>query len=1113
VIPISVALNPAERPLPVDEAVMALFTALDGYLLEMDLVAHYDPDEFNAAAGEELWKKILEWASVVNNNDESHPEYELRNAAREYLRVTNTTERTISVSRHSTKQGEFCVQAIVFMGQYVYSYSSSDPRIDSTIKINFQYDLDDNPFAIVEALAAGILGGNNNIELAAPTYSWSSIITEKQRDATAEAQRRLGLIVGNLNWIDSTVIDSITYNVGVTGVESADGGVFNMRVTQPDITIFAGGPVSVVYSDALIAGEVKRVIENGITLPFDVYTDDFTLLTLARERWRPFLAGLPGDFRAVTNVVINQDAFFGTLWGYVVVNGNRMVSVEPLAPKTRVLAPVPEPTLENPTTAVTAAVAALLPRTLEIARLNLDEEYAQDIRLDATAALQPFITEIKNWGGSAHINEFLDGISGAIIYSDKSYSMVISHTSSRIHLSTTIANIQIVTSPTTILAEALKEFNDGILIDFGAYLSVWEKAAAATEKAKEMLAAATEDGDIDFTGIVPTVVPRFNNPPANTIFAGTYGVYVTLGDLRSPAGTATQTVGVRMDVTQINPTIIVQEVTDAILNAKLDIEFNQYVYKNPNNITEGPASDEDRAYWAQARAWELLRIIQDLAGTDGNIYDRIDIKVSADDKSDTEYTLLVTHAPVGGTSVPHGEGPVVVFISNNSLAAEARRVIGAGGPIAIDFVAYRSIGEVIAAANPIAQARLTNDPNKEHFTEIIATLAHPTNGINEFFLDLDVRSLPNPGGRGGATTIVSINRYEGPKGLLNAAAVAITRSPLLIDPFQLDDDDKAEAGNGRATTIMNEIRYVFDAIMGNPEITSWPARNNTNSWYRGVTTDIVATANGYSLTVIGAGESAGVLSDVRDVIVRNSPRAVLNAAIAAIEEEAIDIPLTSGGTGPISLALTDVINNVILPEALGSLTPKGDNVKVEASVRFINGGYRATVYVFDATNNEELEVGAVVVELGEGALPDPDDFWEGDGGVVTIDGDEYLVAPFEAKDAKTVADLLAEIADGFDVEVVYANGDLVPEGTRVGTGMIINILDADGEVARSITIIIMGDTTGNGQSNVGDAIRILDHVGPGAFRLEGAQFLAAKFVSAPGANLNVGDAVALLDRM
>jgi len=96
-----------------------------------------------------------------------------------------------------------------------------------------------------------------------------------------------------------------------------------------------------------------------------------------------------------------------------------------------------------------------------------------------------------------------------------------------------------------------------------------------------------------------------------------------------------------------------------------------------------------------------------------------------------------------------------------------------------------------------------------------------------------------------------------------------------------------------------------------------------------------------------------------------------------------------------------------------------------------------------------------------------------------------------ASENKTVADIRAALSIPANHTVTFSNDEgLLGDSDIVGTGTIIRLY-FDGTLVDSVTIIVLGDTTGSGKVLAADYARIEQHL-LGVITLESSQLLAAK---------------------
>jgi hypothetical protein len=84
-----------------------------------------------------------------------------------------------------------------------------------------------------------------------------------------------------------------------------------------------------------------------------------------------------------------------------------------------------------------------------------------------------------------------------------------------------------------------------------------------------------------------------------------------------------------------------------------------------------------------------------------------------------------------------------------------------------------------------------------------------------------------------------------------------------------------------------------------------------------------------------------------------------------------------------------------------------------------------------------------------------------------------------------------------------------PGNTVVGTGTVVQILQGE-TVVSSTTVVVKGDLTGNGRSDIEDAVRLVRAVRPGSTTpLPGAAFRLAADMNGDG-EVDIADALLLI---
>lgn len=95
---------------------------------------------------------------------------------------------------------------------------------------------------------------------------------------------------------------------------------------------------------------------------------------------------------------------------------------------------------------------------------------------------------------------------------------------------------------------------------------------------------------------------------------------------------------------------------------------------------------------------------------------------------------------------------------------------------------------------------------------------------------------------------------------------------------------------------------------------------------------------------------------------------------------------------------------------------------------------------------------------------------------VVIDDETIDVLPAETSDDIRKEDFIDNnfnIPEGGRVEAVNGNGEVIPDGDKLGSRSVITIYDDKNNVVASIIIAIKGDVTGNGEGGLFDSFKIL----------------------------------------
>lgn len=130
------------------------------------------------------------------------------------------------------------------------------------------------------------------------------------------------------------------------------------------------------------------------------------------------------------------------------------------------------------------------------------------------------------------------------------------------------------------------------------------------------------------------------------------------------------------------------------------------------------------------------------------------------------------------------------------------------------------------------------------------------------------------------------------------------------------------------------------------------------------------------------------------------------------------------------------------------------------------------------TGQKVISVGETRTIGGSAAVPPTLAVVEGTGGVIdtdrtelNVDGDTVTgyIYGVEPENYESVTDVFEVTGDG-SIEVVANDA-----GSEAGTGTIVNVLDADGEVVETYVLVIFGDIDGDGAITADDAAYIELH--------------------------------------
>jgi hypothetical protein len=128
-----------------------------------------------------------------------------------------------------------------------------------------------------------------------------------------------------------------------------------------------------------------------------------------------------------------------------------------------------------------------------------------------------------------------------------------------------------------------------------------------------------------------------------------------------------------------------------------------------------------------------------------------------------------------------------------------------------------------------------------------------------------------------------------------------------------------------------------------------------------------------------------------------------------------------------------------------------------------------------------------------------------------IDGEFLMgIEAGSGMEVGSLKDFFKGLPTGWTLVAYSWDDEELEEDAMVGTGTKLVLYNADGVEKDTITVVIMGDVTGTGSTNVGDIIALQNHIlyglgqGSASAVLTGEFFLAAN-LSAPFNSLHVGD--------
>jgi hypothetical protein len=443
---------------------------------------------------------------------------------------------------------------------------------------------------------------------------------------------------------------------------------------------------------------------------------------------------------------------------------------------------------------------------------------------------------------------------------------------------------------------------------------------------------------------------------------------------------------------------------------------------------------------------------------------------------------------------------VAVRISDQAFLDAAEDVLEAyledGDPVMVPFAAYRDFDAVARAAEAVIREELDDNEDGYDLSSVEVEVIPDKDSDGEFFIILrsgaEVFGLDNEGDPDEDLDIEIRNPPS--EGFLAAIAAAVANAlvpTIELDEFAYNEAEKATAATEMAKEILEGIKNVArkvddkDAADGDP------------TDFDGVEVEVTVAGTGFRLTVT----RTGTPDVVRDINVVIPPEIIFDAVIAAIEE-----------LGRLEIALSNP--NEIAAAARLLLADIAATYGVSIAVSPAFGNYIARISVGGAFRDYELDLKT----LAPPELPDLDGFLDPDSGLHVTpfpvgDSDGALLAPPANSNTSmgSLANAFTQLPDGWYVVPFAANGiNELPPNTPAGTGMILKIVNAAGDVQYEVVVVVQGDLTGNGQSDLRDVRILLNHA-IGGPQLGGAFAVAANF--AGNATLDIRDVRGLINML
>lgn len=112
--------------------------------------------------------------------------------------------------------------------------------------------------------------------------------------------------------------------------------------------------------------------------------------------------------------------------------------------------------------------------------------------------------------------------------------------------------------------------------------------------------------------------------------------------------------------------------------------------------------------------------------------------------------------------------------------------------------------------------------------------------------------------------------------------------------------------------------------------------------------------------------------------------------------------------------------------------------------------------------------------------------------------------------AGMTAEQITSHFDNTNVEVVLANGTAVSAGSKLGTGSKLIIKNQDEAISSELTVVVKGDTTGDGNFNILDMIKVFNHVADEETKSLDGEYAEAAYVNSD-TRINILDLILMFN--